>query len=450
MGHRLKPATPAFARPLLRRATGSALGRGAVGTLVLKVFDASAALLIALVLARLLGAVGFGLFSYVIAWASVLVVPGLMGADSIAIRRMAAYGALGDAGRMRGLVSWTVRLVAITAISVAILAAVVVPLAGLVPDGGHVVFVLGMALVPLLAMLRLAQAHLRGLGHIVVGFMPELALIPALTLAFIATAWLVLGGRLDPLTALSADVAAGVAGVIAATWLLRRYLRPLIADVPPIVEGRSWFKAAVPLLVVGGTQIVTRQVDVIMLGAIAGVEAAGIYAVASRGVQLIGFATYAVTAPITPRFAALYATGNIDQLRRLATRAARITLLLTVPIAGGLMVFGGWFLRLFGDEFVAGATALTVLSFGHLLAAGAGFHLLLLIMTGQERIAAATLTVTTLANVLLNLLLIPRFGILGASTAAAATSIGVGLLLAIASRRRIGIDPTVLGLHRRS
>lgn len=431
-------------RALVAEARRSPLARGASGAFVLKVIDAGAALLIALVLARLLGAEEFGRYSVVIAWVSLLTIPALLGMENLTVRHVAGYTTKGDLPHLRGLVRFVVGVVAVVSILVAAIAASVGVAFGL-PGIAATTFAIGMALIPMAALTRILQAATRGLHRVVAGLIPELVVTPGLLLLFIALGWLGAAPTLDATWAVGINVAATAAGAATAALILARLLPRELGGIPARTEARSWLVTAMPLLLIGGMQMVIRQADIVLLGLIQGPRAAGIYAVATRGSQLVSFLLYAVNTALAPNISRLHVAGRRDELQRIVTRSARVVLAVAAPIAGALIVFGPTFLSVFGEEFRDGATALAILAVAQLFNAATGSVGNLLTMTGHERDAAAGFGLSGIANVGLNLALIPSLGIVGAALANAGSLAIWNILLTLAVRRRLGIHATALG-----
>jgi len=80
-------ASPAAASPRLR----NHLIKGAVGSLVLQVGFAGSAFFNALVMARVLGAGGYGAFANAMAWVSLLTIPATFGFGILLVRDTAIY-----------------------------------------------------------------------------------------------------------------------------------------------------------------------------------------------------------------------------------------------------------------------------------------------------------------------------------------------------------------------
>ena len=120
-------------------------------------------------------------------------------------------------------------------------------------------------------------------------------------------------------------------------------------------------------------------------------------------------------------------------------------MLFSLPVAAGLLVFGQRFLLIFGAEFTTGRAALSILSAGQLINVAMGAVGLLLVMTGHERDAAKGIGIGALLNIILNALMIPRWGLEGAAIANAGSIIAWNVLLALWVYRRLGIDATAFG-----
>ena len=107
------------------------------------------------------------------------------------------------------------------------------------------------------------------------------------------------------------------------------------------------------------------------------------------------------------------------------TISARLILFAAIPVAGVLILFGDTLAVLvFGEAFTASYGPMVILVVGELVGASFGSIGFLLYMSNKEQIALRVLAGCALVNVILNAIMIPLFGMLGA---AIATAIGQGL-----------------------
>jgi len=294
-------------------------------------------------------------------------------------------------------------------------------------------------------MVRLRQATLQGLHRVVLGQFPEALVQPLLVIVLVGGVYVIFGRDLTALWAVGMNVVAvGVAFVIGAR-LLSKVLPRDIREATPVYQTWGWMRDALPLLFLSTLGVVNTWTDTLMLGAIKGAEAVGIYAVANRGSGLITFFLTAANMALAPTIANLHARRNLVQLQLLVTKSARVTLFFSFPLALSLIVFGNWFLLLVGPDFTRGQLALAILSVGQVINVGMGSVAMLLVMTGHERDAARGIGISAMLNVVLNALLIPTWGIEGAALATASSMILWNILLAIWVYNRLGIHSTALG-----
>jgi O-antigen/teichoic acid export membrane protein len=165
-------------------------------------------------------------------------------------------------------------------------------------------------------------------------------------------------------------------------------------------------------------------VDTLLLGVFLSSADVGLYNVATRLITMATFVMPAVNSAFAPRIADLHHRGRTDSLRRVYAVAASWNLRLTVPIFAVLLAFPGELLSLFGKEFTTAAAVTVILAIGKFIVAATGPCGLMLDMSGRPASNMANNIAGLVANVLLNLWWIPRYGIVG-SAAAWALSLAV-------------------------
>jgi len=227
--------------------------------------------------------------------------------------------------------------------------------------------------------------------------------------------------------------------------LLRRALPRDIQNVQPTYRIKSWTGSILPFLFITGTFFINNRTDILMLGALQGPAVVGVYTVASRGADLVTFILIAVNQSIGPMMSSLHTKGDRQGLQRLVTKSARVVTLISLPTGLILILFGKWFLAIFGPEFVAGYLALVLLCCGQILNGFVGSVGQLLNMTGHERDTALAVGVSAVSNVILNALFIPRFGAVGAAAATASSFVIWNVWLVISVYKRLGIYATAVG-----
>ena len=95
-------------------------------------------------------------------------------------------------------------------------------------------------------------------------------------------------------------------------------------------------------------------------------------------------------------------------------------------------------LGIFGKEFVAGTLAFLILSVGRLISSLSGPAGNILQMTGNQNIYAIILMIGAILNVVLNLILIPLYGINGAAIASMSSLIVWNLSMVLVVKQKFG------------
>jgi O-antigen/teichoic acid export membrane protein len=444
------PSVQDRAQPLFRPEAPSGsrqhLARDTAGTFGLRVATTALSFAIGVLLSRLLGTAGFGAYAYAMAWVAFLGTPALLGLDQLLVRNVAAYQELSAWGLMAGLLRWANRAALMASLGIASLAAVVAWALATRLDARMLSAIwVVLFLLPLVVIARLMQATMQGLHCVVVGLLPQTLLYPLLFILLLGGIYLFQGRGPTAPWAVGLNGVASVITLLVGLRLLRCSVPKQAKEAPPQYRIPEWMRSALPILLVSSLGVVNGRADIILLGSIKGAAAVGVYGVAQRGPELITFLLTALSAPLAPVAASLYARGDIEGLQRVVTKGVRAIFFAALPIALGFILFGRWFLLLFGPDFVRGQTALAILTGSQLCNATMGPVLMLLVMTGHERDAAVGMGIGTALNLILNAVLIPRLGLEGAAIATASSTIAWTVVLAACVFRRTGIHATALG-----
>jgi len=432
----------------LSDALGGNLLRAGAGSAFLKMSNVGLQFLLTITLARFLGVEGFGTYTYVIALLTILSIPAQMGIPTLVIRMTASYMVDGRYDLIKGI--WRRATQGVLAVSVAI-AIAVGGFVVLFPDAGseqlRATLLIGVLLVPLKALGELRGAALRGLHHVVLGQLPDLLIRPLLHFGLVV--YLVLLGPELWRTAsgaMTANVVAATVAFVAGAMILLRTMPAEIGENQPEYETSIWLASVVPLSLLAGTKVILGNTDIVMIGAIAGESATALFKVAEQASALALISVQVVTLAIGPHIARLYREGDTDTLQRVVRVAAWVTLSFAVFMAIVLIVAGEWILRfIFGPEFTSAYTAMVILCIGVTTKVVAGPATVLLNMSGHERDTLKGVAIAALTNVVLNAVLIPYYGIIGAAVASSTAFVVWTILLSGLAYKRTGINTMVFG-----
>ncbi len=209
------------------------------------------------------------------------------------------------------------------------------------------------------------------------------------------------------------------------------------------VKGDFDFKllrqTTIPLFWMEFTMIVLGLSDTIIIGIFSDSQSVGIYDTTRRVAVLAITTLTAINTVVAPKFAALYAKNDIEEIGRLARNAAQITTFMSIPVVLAFWIFPQQILSLFGSDFSEGGLALGILGIGQLINAATGAVGLILIMTGHEKLMRNNAIGTSILKITLQILLIPPFGYIGAAVAAATADIIRNLISAILVYQKFSI-----------
>jgi len=428
--------------------------RASSGTLGIKIVGAGLAFLMQILLTRTLGAAQYGIYVYALTWAQLVALVGAFGFSTASVRFVAKYRGQGDTKRLHDYLAFS-RLTK-TGISLG-MGALFAVVAGLVyTEAETQTTFLVAALLPVAqATLAVRIAEMRGAQYVVAGYTIEQVVRPVFVIVCMGMAawvgWSILSYEAMVLYVAGTTLAAGTA-----VWGTGRVL-PDKTESGHDTEIRTrhtthratWFRTARDMALIAGFNLILFRADTIMVGSLVGTEAAGLYAVASKGAGLVAFVTLAVNATVAPMFADLYAQGGKEELQSVVTFGARLVLVGVASATVFLFVFAALLLSLFGPEYVASVPILRILLIGQLANAAAGPALLLLNMTEYESVSAWIQGTCAALNIGLNALLIWLFGAEGAASATAITMVVWNIMALVAVYRYLRIDASFIGMNAR-
>jgi O-antigen/teichoic acid export membrane protein len=419
------------------------IARGGSLNLLGAILGQAAVFGVLLLLARVLGIQQVGRYAQSYAVLSLLGLLALSGFRAGVTRFVAVHLADDDPAAVRG----TVRLaVLVSGGSAALLGGVLAPAAPWLAERLHdPALTTGLRLMaltlPAMTVCEAALAATRGWrsqrAFTLIGQIYE----PVCRLALTA-ALLLAGAGLTG--AFWAIVVAGWSAAALALVALRRRLAAL-DPVAPVYRPRQLFSFSTVSWVSSIASTGLIWLDTLLLGFFANPDI-GVYNVATRLVTVAVFVLAPLNAAFGPYLAHLYHTDRMDEVRRSYAAVTGWVVRLSLPAFAALLAFPDELLRLFGGAFVAGAAVTVILAVGQLVNAATGPCGTVLNMSGRVALNMADNLAALVLNVLLNLWLIPAYGIVGAAVAWAVALAVVNVARVVQVRRLIHALPVSSGL----
>lgn len=422
------------------------LARSAVSAFGINIVGVAMAFLAQLVAARLLGADGYGVYAYVIAWAALMSMLATLGFDVGALRFAATYSDQRDWPRLRGVVRYAEsRTVAAGVLIAAAGISVLLMLDDVAPELRST-FVFGLLAVPCFALLQVRSSIIRAYGRITWALLPDRVVREGTTTLCLALAALILPLPLSAVLGGGAFLFGTAVALALATMWVQRARPAALAQATVVDDQRAlWLRTALPLLLLVGTRVAMNRMDVVLVGWLIDTTSAGIFNVASRAAQLAILPLLAINSLLSPTIAALHAKGNQTDLQALITTTAWWSLLAALAFTLPLYVGAPYLLAALGERFVEGVPILRTLLLGQFVAAAMASIVPLLTMTGHERFPSTLLTILLLVKIVAATLVILSFGMMGAAVVAALTTVTWNIVLGAYAWRKLRVVPGVLG-----
>lgn len=395
----------------------------------------------ALVLAKALGATEYGLYNLAVSSAFVFSGIADFGLQAAMERFIAVFSKRKDHAGVRGAIQTGIFVTSVGAIGMALVMMLLAPtLAERLFDEPELTVLLRVfaVIVPILALSNILAAVARGykrMDHSAFAY----DFIQPLIRVVLILAFALLG-----LNALVASIILGVsysAAVIALIYLTRNEIADRTDRVEPRRDVKDLSVFAFPFWLSSLMTKVRRNLQALLLGAFNTAASVGIFSLVSSA-NLIGrISNLAISTSMRPVIAELFDSGDSEEMSRLYKTTTRWTLTLNLPIFIVLIAYPEPILALFGESFISGAAALTILAAAEFVNAITGTCGSIVDMSGRGILKVVNKAVLIGLLVGGNVLLIPPYGVIGAAFAVLIGTVVINVMRVSEVRWFAGIQP---------
>jgi len=200
-----------------------------------------------------------------------------------------------------------------------------------------------------------------------------------------------------------------------------------------------FIKEAYPMMLSTTMLILLGWMDTFVLGIYSGSDEIGIYNVALKIATLTSFALEAINSILAPKLAESFSKGEKQKFAKQVRISTKLNFFSTLAIVLVILPMHKWLLGIFGEEFVVGSFILIILCIGQFINSFSGSVGIILQMTGNQKTYQNIVFVALALNILLNFVLIPKYGGLGAAIATASSMAVRNLLGATFLKKKMGI-----------
>lgn len=427
-------------RSLLRSGLAKSLA-----SLAIKVATAGLTYGMYVILARLMGVVDYGYFAFGLALATILAIGANFGQQTAILRYWPEALVAGAPQRALAALRAGGAITLIAGAGITLALVVVAALAGGFAAGPVSHLYAAAALVLPLALAEYWSSALRAQGSVWTALSPR-DIVWRLGLPLAVVALYYAGVPLSGWAALL---------ITAAVLALALGLQYLLArrrgyEIAPGAAGlgtywRAHGRASRSFFFGTVLDTAALNVDIILIGLLVAPAAAGIYFNAFRTAGLLTLFMFAIQLVVAPMVAQHFHAGEMRKAQAISALCAWAGFVFSLAVFGGFLLFGETLLSLFGPGQEQGQTILILLSIGLLVDAATGPSRIVLMMTGHERAYVRLFGAVVVAGILVQLAVIPLFGLVGAAAVNMLARIAAQLAIAVFARRRIGLDTTLFG-----
>lgn len=218
-------------------------------------------------------------------------------------------------------------------------------------------------------------------------------------------------------------------------------LRQIGFRFPRFTEVRSYLKYGLPLIPTGAMLWIISSSDRYIIGYFMEAKDVGIYAAAYTLAHVLSLFLGPLQVVLLPTVSKSYDDGDIAKTRTYLKYSLKYLMMLSIPAAFGLSILASPLLRILTTlEFTSGSIVIPFIVLGLVIFEFHRISLYVFYLVKKTYWVVRLLSMSAALNIGLNLLLIPRLGILGAAVATLIAYGALGILTLMVSRRYLKFD----------
>ena len=232
--------------------------------------------------------------------------------------------------------------------------------------------------------------------------------------------------------------------IFSGTWKLigvrRGAVGPRVTQAPRFRLWRDMLVEAIPLSLGLAMMTLLSKIDVLLLGKLDHFDSVGLYSVASKFADVLSYAVVAIVTPLATLLVAAWPLISAEFRERARSAAVTVALLTGLAIAGMWASAEEIVSFLYGPRFGVCSDAMRALLIGAFFAALSQVILVSLVSAGRQRTYPWVALGALVLNVVLNVVLIPRFSFNGSAGATVITQAVMFVAMWILVARVVPID----------
>lgn len=232
---------------------------------------------------------------------------------------------------------------------------------------------------------------------------------------------------------------------IVALWVFYRRILPLLDISKAVYNHKELLHFSAPSFLISFSFMFLMEIDRIMVGIFMDSYHVGVYAVCARVALFMNIILSSLNAVFVPYISGLYHDRRKSELADLFKTVTKWVWILTIVLFVFFFFGADSILKIFGTEFLEGEAAFIVLCGFFLVNCAFGSNGFMLQMTGNQYTELVNSISVLVLNIILNIMLVPAFGIIGAAAATGVSMLFINLFRAFALYRKTGMHPLSAG-----
>jgi len=282
----------------------------------------------------------------------------------------------------------------------------------------HSLFFISLSIIPM-SFININSESLRGIGEYSLFTTFRYVLIPVFTILFIY----IYGNNNDLLIPIKAyTISICIISLLSFIFLFKEikffeYFHNINSNLNDVI------KYSFPVLISNSMLLLIQWIDIIILGYFETSNTVGVYSVIMKISLFSSVILFSINSIVASEFSRLYSLEKMVDLRVLIKKSSKIIFFITIPILILIVYFSKSILGYFGFEFIMANKTLHILIAGQFINILCGSVGYILMMTEKQNIFKNIMIFATCVNIILNIVLIPKYSMNGAAIASSVSLI---------------------------
>ncbi len=427
----------------------SLIHKALAGSILVRPLGMLLGLLVGIQLARGLGPAGYGIYGVALSVVTILGAFADFGLPTLITREASKALAVQDWPQFIGILRWAQRRVVLISLVTILLSAGYISFFG---DQTAILgrtILIGLILIPVVALQRNICAVIRSLKFIVLGQIPETIVRPLVMVVLLMVVSVVIDSGINPQLAMGFQVISAILALTLARVFLSRN-KPLGSQhIVPEYSKKAWLQSVYPMALTEWVRVLQGHIAVLVLALIVAESELGFFRAAVSVGAVVALPLSVVNIVCMPLIANALSGSRRQELRGVLQFSVFSMFLgvggstLAILLAGELIIG-----TIFGVDYAATLQPLKILSVGYFVGSFFGPGTVFLTMSGHEKCVTRSYVTSLFFLVITTVTLSCMYGIIGASIAVACSFVFLCFLQWKNSKELESTDISLIGAVR--